>query len=157
MQGGHLPAGRPLRTQDVRGDEVQIEYAEEWFGWAQRFYDLAVEDEKQRWMYSALCQFCWEIAGTPYAEEFQPREHRVAKYLRPHWCVLLSKRDGSAPKKWVQVSTGDNGDRPWLAYSEFHPEHLCACEFMLVDPANMVPRFTKFLSLVDWSGFAWEK
>ena len=59
-----------MRTQDVRGDEMQTECAEEWFGWAQRFYDLAVEDEERRWMYSILCQFCWEIAHIPYAEEF---------------------------------------------------------------------------------------
>lgn len=71
--------------------------------------------------------------------------------------MLLSKRDGSAPKKWVQVSTGDTGERPWFAYSEFHPTILGAREFMLVDPAEMMPRLTKFLSLVDWSGFGVEE
>ncbi len=136
---------------------MQTANAEEWFGWAQRFYDLAVTEEEERWTYSILCQFCWEIAHTPYAEEFQPREHRLAKRLRPQWCVLLSKRDGSAPKKWVQVSTGDTGERPWFAYSEFHPTILGAREFMLVDPAEMMPRLTKFLSLVDWSGFGVEE
>ena len=146
-----------MRTQDVRGDGIHSVYGDELFGWAQRFYDLAVEHEDRRWTYSILCQFCWEIAGTPYAEEFQPREHRLAKHLRPQWCVLLSKRDGSAPKKWVAVSTGDNGDRPWVAYAEFHPTILGAREFMLVDPAEMMPRLTKFLSLVDWSGFGVEE
>lgn len=131
-------------------------YAEEWFGWAQRFYDLAVEDEERRWMYSILCQFCWEIAHTPYAEEFQAGEHRLVN-AGIERCLQVWKRDGSAPKKWVQVRTYDYGQRRWFAYAEFHPEHLCACEFMLVDPANMLPRFTKFLSLVDWSGFVWEK
>ncbi|CUS37903.1 hypothetical protein COMA1_40315 [Candidatus Nitrospira nitrosa] len=143
--------------QEGPRDLMRTVYAEEWFGWAQRFYDLAVTDEERRWMYSILCQFCWEIAHTSYAEEFQPREHRLAKVLRPQWCVLLSKRDGSAPMKWVQVSTGDNGERPWLAYSEFDPTILGAREFMLVDPVNMIPQFTKFTSLVDWSGVGVEE
>lgn len=121
---------------------MHSEYAEEWFGWAQRFYDLTVEDEERRWMCSILCQLCWEIACTPYAEEFQARAHPFTKYGSGRQrCVLLSKRDESAPKKWVQVLTEDDGQHRWVAYAEFHPTIMSACEFLLVDPADMVPRF----------------
>jgi hypothetical protein len=40
MQDDQLPAGRLMKTQDVRGDKLHTAYAEEWFGWAQRFCNL---------------------------------------------------------------------------------------------------------------------
>ena len=74
------------------------DYEEEWLGWAQRLYQRAEEDEERRWMNTTLSLFCWEISGTPYAEECQAGENRLVN-AGIERCLQLWKRDGSAPKK----------------------------------------------------------
>jgi len=132
---------------------MKSDFSQEWTSVAKHLEAMPVKYEAQHWMYATLTQFCRAIAATPYATIFQVEEHALSCGGAQH-AIFLWKRDGSAPNKGVRVCVNY---RYKLEYGEALPNLYVAKNFVYANPTNMIPKFTQFLTGVNWSGFGLEE